>query len=282
MPTFRVNFFFSEFKQGWVETWYIDQASLAAATVKGNLLAPILTGPRTIHTNCDAMRIIQVNPPVPRRGALVAINQTGSRPDGVPLFSEAEDVVQTCAFMQAQFLDGSKRTAMLRGLADTDVVRDPGTGRSLPTVALNGLLNVLQAQLSADNWELRRYASAIVGTVVNKIDADPVNSQFTRLTGPGSPAYNVGDPIHFTGVPLPQVPWLKGQWQVKATTLTSVSIAYVYPLGAPVLPLRMFQWPSQYTYVPFNGWTFRDFRTRKTGRPTGLTRGRSSGVSFRR
>lgn len=284
MATFRANFFFSQFKQGWTENWYIDKTSIGGAVASSQTLAPILISPRTVHTTLDAVRVVQVNPPLPRKGVLTPLNLVGSRQDTIfgTTPNEAEDVAATCAFMAASFFDGSKRSVMLRGLADNDVARDPLTGRGTPSGPLNTLLNVLSGQLFLDAWEMRHYSPVDVPFQVFKVDADPANPQYTRITGPGVPPYAIGDTIHFTGVPLPTLPWLKGQWIVKAGSANSLSIAYVYPLGAPTTPLRMFAYESIYVYTPYVSWTFRDFRTRKTGRPTVLTRGRSAGVSFRR
>jgi hypothetical protein len=284
MATFRVNFFFSQFKQGWTENWYIDQNTMSLAVAQASTLAPYLVAPRSIHTVLDSARVVQVNPPLPRKGTLVPLGLAGTRPDVLITLNpnEQEDIVQTCAFMAAVFNDGAKRSVMLRGLSDNDVTRDALSGKGTPSPPLVNTLNTLSSALAFNNWEMRHYSPVDVPFSVYKVDADPANAQFTRITGPGIPPFASLDTIHFTGVPLPTLPWLKGQWVVKAGTATSLSIGFVYPLGAPVLPLRMFAYESIYVYTNFVSWVFRDFRSRKTGRPTVLTRGRSAGVSYRR
>jgi hypothetical protein len=282
MPSFRVNFFFSEFKQGWVESWYLDGTSLGAIEAQADLLAPLLVAPRTIHCSLDAFRIIQVDPPLPRKGLLDGFNEVGSRPDGVLLGSEAEDVTQTCAFFTAHCNDNTTRVVMLRGLADTDVIRGGAFGGGTPSPPVAGLFATLAAGLSLGRWEMRHYPVPPVGTPVTMIDADPANPQFTRITCAVAPGYAVGDKVHFTGVPLPTVPWLKGQWIVKAVVGATFSISYLYPLALPTHPTKMESFETTYVYTTFSAWTFRDFRSRKTGRPTGLTRGRATGIRFRR
>jgi hypothetical protein len=282
MPAFRATYFYNQFNQGWTETWYLTEANITNAVTAADQLCVNLVAPRSQHTILLGYRISQVDPPLPRKGVHVSRNLPGSRPDPV-VGVENEDLVSVAALFSAFFIDLSHRVVMLRGLADPDTGRNPVTGVGQLAPACLALFNLLEAQLAAQTAQIRRYSNAPTdGVAVTKVQADPANGQFTQLIGPGTPPFNVGDTVHFTGVPRKDLPWLKGQWTVKASALGQMSIAYPFPNLSPILPVKLFAWPSKYVYSSFNTWNFEDLRKRSTGRPTNLVRGRASGIRFRR
>jgi len=285
MPTYRATFFFSQFKQGWTETWFVDAFTIAQAKVKVTTLAPLLAASRASTVLLDSCRLTQVVPPPPPPSSLpVPLNINGGRVvAGNKLLAGADfmDVTATAELMRANFDDGSTKALLLRGLLDSDTVRDPVTGAPFPGAPLVAANANLAAQLVLDGWKGRRTDKTQIKNPTLAIQADPGNASLTQITLPGANINVVGDRVHFFKVPLNRVPWLKGIWTVRAIGANSLSIGYPYPLAAPTPYANGFVQDIVYAYPLFQFWALEDFRTRQTGRPTLVTRGRSRGIRFR-
>jgi hypothetical protein len=192
--------------------------------------------------------------------------------------------------LTARFIDGSKRVVMLRGLEDGDVQRDPFTGEGRPSAPLRSLLLDLGLALQQQGASIRRYVRPAVGFPVASIAPDTTNPSMTRLQ-----AANVvvvpppGTYYRFNGVPKKDLPWLKGTWLPLKVDTAGLTLGYTVPSGLLVVPSRMWAYQVSYVYSALAPYVtgqptfqFRDFRTRDTGRPIGVPRGRAVGIRFRR
>lgn len=275
MASFRVNFFFRQFKQGWTETWYWTGTDLASAGAAAQAAVIHIMAPRSTDTVLDAFKVVQVDPPIPRVSLRIPSGQTGSRAFG------GEDVVTSSALMTANFNDNTQKPYLVRGLADGDVLRDPVTGAPTPTPNLIVTLADMATGLRAGGFTGRRQSAAFPLQIVVQLGPN-ANFGFTDINVIGLVGISLFDIVHFRGVPLVQVPWLRGNWTVWGLTATTISIQYPWKLATVIHPSSMLVQKVGYTYPGFLGWAFQDFRSRKTGRPTSLTRGRSRGITFRR
>lgn len=281
MPVFRGQFFFQEFAQGWTEEWHWGGTDITTAVSFFKSLSYALLLPRSSDTQLLALRASQVDPPVSRVTQRLPINLPGQRPPKAILGTGAEDVAGTCALMSGLYNDGSNRPTMIRGLADDDVTRDPNTGAAVPSPALSAALNSLASTLASLSMAQRRQSKLAPNVPVFSVQAGTV-AGYTDLVGPTNVSFAIGDHVKFTGVPLVVLPWLKGVWVLTATAPTLVSIAFPFNYKNPVNPIAMKCQLVSPLWTTFTSWQLTDFRSRKTGRPTALTRGRARGIPYRR
>jgi len=282
MAVFKSQFFFRVAQQGWVESWYYTSPDMSNAVFNAVDLGVDLLKPRGNRTVIDGVRVMQVDPYLPRAGVNFNINGQGGRSPGIGSL-EGPDLVAASALMRINFVDGSKRIALLRGLLDEDVLRHDADGSANPTPERLQALNILGGKLQLRGVQLRRQSVVPQDIPITKVQLHPTNPSLTQLLGPGTGAgLAVGDKIKFKGVPLKQLPWLKGIWNVREAEAATISIAYPFNLASPVFPPRMSTVKIVWVYVLFANWSFADFRDRKTGRPITLTHGRSRGIAFRR
>lgn len=227
--------------------------------------------------------------PQPHITQRFAIGSSGTRGGGGVAPAGAA-VAPDAMLADVTYGTGQSRGILWRGMADTDVERDVDSGAPIFDPALITLTNALSAQLSADNW----------GFCVN----DPTNAIFPvinfapDLTLPGrwrvstnalSTLPTVGQPVVFRGVPRAQVPWLTGKFLVR-DNMSGPPQSFAIDLPAGVQPAYSGAVDvSRLTYQQFAPAVSKvttlfpaDWRTRKTGRPITLTRGRARGLRYRR
>jgi len=283
MAVFKGTFFLRQYKQGWTENWYVTTNDADTATDRFSLLGQPLMKPRAYTTVLDGARIIQVDPPNPRVSRRIAGGLTGTRGAGTSATARDQaDVANTAALMAGGFGEVLFRPNLIRGLWDADVGRLKDSGIGNPSPGLLSALKNLADSLVSLNAQGQKISTLAKRVNVTEINDDPALPGFTRLIGPGIADFPVDSRVKFTGVPTKNVPWLKGLWRVVAAAAGSITIGYNYDREVGTFPGKMKAVQALYTYPSFTGWTFLDFRTRKTGRPFGLTRGRSRGIPFRR
>jgi hypothetical protein len=291
MPFFRCNFFFNSFRQGWTEQWYVSGSSLDSAAAAFSALSPAIIDFRSTDTTLTVGRVVQVPDYVsgvpnvlPRISRTIIFNRSGARGPVTGPPQQGQDIVSTAAMMTAQFNDGTSRPLMIRGLEDSDTVINAITGVPQPDPSLVGGLVNYQGALITNLVVERRFDPTIATYQVMEVSKDPTQSgvtQFTMLQVP-QVTFPLRTVVRFTGVPKTKLPWLKGIWPIVSSAPNTFDIAYGFNLASPVFPSAMKVQVVGYTYPAFLAWTFRDFRTRQTGRPIGLTRGRAPGIPFRR
>lgn len=279
MAVFKGVYFFSQFKQGWTETYFKEGASLAEVQIPFVKLGNYITLMRAVQTTCDAVRMTLDQPPGSRVSKLVPIGIPGSRVPGGG--TEAEDIVGASELVRIGAVDGSSQPHMIRGLLDTDVVRRSTDGLAQPSGQLVTANNFFFSALQTLQFAVRRYDRTQPRIFVTAVGATTVPG-FTSIGVSAGHPFTIGMTVRFNGVPLTKLPWLKGLWTVVGVGPTYFNIGFNYPLAAPLTPSQMYAIPVVYTYPLIASLDFLDFRTRKTGRPTAVSRGRSRGVPFRR
>lgn len=282
MPSFRVDFRFSLFNQGWTEILYRTDANIGLATTAGiSLMQGASLGFRDSHVVSEGIRVSQVLPRVPRITVRDPAAGNGGRMSS--LASGAEDVVQTAVLSSLLAASGAQRSVLWRGLNDGDTIRDPDTGAFNPSPGLLAALGLMQRALQGGAWQIQTLdqSQPLVGLV--SVTQDPTNPQLSLFTCQFAHTFVPGDVIYFRRIPLKDLPWLKGKWVVRTIpSATTFTVGYPFPLaGSYSFKLSSVR-KVLYNYFNITSSPLEGLRSRKTGIGLRPTRGRARGIPFRR
>jgi hypothetical protein len=283
----RAQFFFNEFQQGWVETWYLNGPDLQTLTIQAVKVGQALVRLKADTVSLPFFRLVSVDATTPKQTIRFPVGLTGDRPTAAAqklAGAENEDVTQTCWNLTCGFTDGTHRVIQVRGLLDADVARDSASGLASPSDPLNKALQLFLRDLKGFPVYQQRQDNTVPIAQVLKVQADAGNPGYTQLILDDDSFLTVGNKVHFTGVPLAQLPFLKGQWKIIAEnpTLKGVSLPYAWPYINPVTPSKMRIQEVKPIWTSLTSIAAGQFQSRKTGRPTKVTVGRARGVRFRR
>jgi hypothetical protein len=287
---FKVTYFLNLAKNGWTESYLNNAGSLDSARINAVNHLPALMAMRSVECYCDGGRV-QTVPAIRTAGVHLNLFLAGSRPAESTTPAGSAEPTQVAALVQLYGSPATIRASrLIRGIADQDVFRAPGTSQDFPSSELLTAIRAWGNDLSFRSFALggQNY-TADPYRKVSTIAADAMNPGETTITTSDpwiAGAYAVGNQVRFKGIPRKQLPQFKGLFIVtRANSLTNqfnVNLNYAM-FGTAALNLTM-------TYVQRVNTTsqairsadFGAWRERKTGRPTSLTRGRSSGLKLRR
>lgn len=282
MATYKITLFFERGKYGWTETYY-KTTSVPADQVTNT--------PGAFDNACVAFRSSSVtwtytraeDVDSPRKFFLQRINKTGALED-------KPDIPAATALITLRTTDGDQRPLYLRGIPDS-LVEFSLTGQPSFSPTLRGLIGNYVNRIAVEQFAMKKLQPAtgiyqwrpVVGF------QQAISANYTQFTiGTTDPNWTSEDLIYFKGIPQKTLPGLKGQFvpylQGDAGS-GQYRILFTWRWTS-----QIFQTPSAfvrkvgYTYpvIQHADWSFRDYISRDTGRPTGLRRGRSRGISFRR
>ena len=285
--TLKLSFFYNQGRQGFSETYYVNSGSTPQDFVNGLTRAQLVAFQRlhSLYAPLFAIRASTVEPP--RKSALRVIRGelqgsiTSINPDQDP------DVVSTDAVVRLVGTQGIPRRVYLRGLIDTDVVRD-AYGNDLPPA---GFLKRL------DNYyfALKDIGCAIRYTVLPPTGGAAWTQIYQLVPGPDSHTTNiqfagddfpvgteVGKFIVLQGIPAsgaPRFPRVAQIIQRQTVGGKFLTIAYRLLVGGNVSTPRGRLTPLVYGYDPILTGQFERYSEHKTGKPIGSLRGRSKGLS---
>lgn len=279
MAQFRVAFIFEYGKTGWSEIWY-RQASdpPSAASFTSAQIAKFML----IRNDQAMLRAVRVNDvAVPRSSFLQIYNATN-----VNLSNPVEgtgEPSQVAILAYVTTVTGGKRPLLLRGLGDLEIERD---------TAGNPIWNAaVLANLASYN-----NAAKLMGLQVqtlspaSNLNPDRPISQFAPVTGDTNSTL-----VTFSGLAMPDngrvifhkvsrndLPGMQGVLPYVVMAPTQIKVPIIWRNAAPLLPggastLRL----VQYTYSTVDQILPEDVRSKKTGRPSLLARGRRTGMRYR-
>lgn len=278
--TNKVVCVFTQFSQGWTESWYHSGPSLSAS-------AALWTNPAVLATIArwrgkgvilSAMRFIDVVNP--RASIVRSLNYESD-----PATTGGPDLTGATAQLNFGTATGKRRIMSVRGMQDNDIRRDAGSGAANPSAALLAALQEYIRQIVLVQFDyIRNLTSTDIIPWVNVVSFQPVagNAGNTTVTTQAAHGLAEGDLVYFRRVQLNIFPGLRGNFRVvSVTNATQFVIAYRMPTGGLFAPVGTQTRKALYLYDAINAGSFKGFTVRKTGRPFFLTRGRSRGAHLR-
>lgn len=278
MAVFGVTLFQRYNKWGWTYSW--------TKTEPGEDPGQIELGPafglawQAVHNNyvlLEGVRVVNLEKP------------RLAKPLPLSLFGTAGATPAHPAFSVKMLLTGAgsaSRFIQLRGLPASWLAIDGPTGtHNLPGVA-TGAINNFGQQFIDDHFEIRKLVGVSINpnrTIVGIRNSAEVPGFLSFWTTPDL-GLSTGDRVLIGRTDRCQFPGLNGEWEIIDDTGDYYTIKYkwreaelliVAPEGAVARLV-------DYGQHLITGRSIYSVGTRDTGRPTKLSRGRSSGVSCRR
>jgi len=279
MAVFNVTFFMRYEKWGWSYSFYKTVTGDNPALVLPPL--PLIIALQSCHSNYVIFEKYRVtNTEKPRLSKvtdLLATFGTAGNTIAHPNYSVVMRLINN---------DGARRFLSMRGMPLAWPVLDPVTGNTnLPDAALTAFNLNLGSQL--EDWaEIRELEPVSVNPPFS------ITSLQESVTMPGflsfftTPDINlaVGDLAQISKIDPMRFPALNGQWRVKAKTGAIYAIDYKWLEDSALIyaPDNGKVRKATYTQKIVNDAIAYRVSSRDTGRPSGLSRGRSRGVSARR
>lgn len=285
--TMKITVFYNENQRGWTETYYTASASLPGDWLTAN--PPSTWYPlvkyRSVNTYMYGVRASTIG--VPRQTSTYVF--TGNnilQGAGVTLGGETgPDVSSTDGFVEIYGVNNHKRPLYVRGLNDNDTKILLG-GIPAPSAylaaGLQAHISALRAKQLCVQWQTRPTGGALVYTPVQQVAANPINyTQSTCFVPSAAQLPVTGTELSFLGIPTDDLPGFPRKAVVVGQSSGggnySFIIAYRFRASStPWIPKNLRFVPTTNNYDVISTWTFVEFSERKTGRPIGVPRGRSS------
>jgi hypothetical protein len=279
----RVSFIFQAGSLGWSEQWYRQWSdslkSLALDYVQPAWVANFLA-PRASGVIFKALRCNDVANP---RSSFLLTAGVDSGGFGQRNLNTGEQP-QVAALGYGVTGTGKHRPVMLRGLIDSQVNRD-ASDNWIPDPAL---MTALQQWANA-TYAKSHQVQILVGPTQQNPDRQVVQMApsatdpgITRITYDSAISLVQGLPIIMHQIPRGKYPGYQGPLPALNVTATTVDVPVEWRLPGNVAPLRTTTVRHvEYTYEVLIDVRFNDLRTKRTGRPINLPRGRRPAVHYR-
>jgi hypothetical protein len=301
MPVYKISVYFEYQTAGWSEVYFCtaDTPTAACAITNGNrdkILAPRMAG-------CLLKAIRAVENYNPRVGKLNPIGFF--RP---PLVSgdigfpgdKGPDVTSTAAYCRLAGVTGPSRPIFFRGLRDALIVRNTD-GTPFFGSWTSFADNLLAWMKSGSPYQIRATAPASQANcrkfkVLGVTQISPGRcalrlsaADYGEMEGTKNQAWNgaLDSKILVAGgsTDMHNFPGLKGEFLVLLwdTAGKTIHVSYDLPfaIAGEQEPMKLTVRNLRYTFANIDALTSVDFRSRDTGRPTNLRRGRSRPVMRR-
>jgi hypothetical protein len=287
MP-FKVTYLFQYGIQGYSESWYTSLSG-SAPLIAAEYALPSVIGPYTImkggNTIVQAVRVSDLSTPrnafLQQMGGSVVSYQSRSLNSG----GIAGDSLLTDLFGSSN----GRRSFLYRGLGEnlSDFDND---GNALFSATFQFFFTQWLTFISQNNrFQIRFQTPPGVPPATNV--PMPIVSVGPNVTSPQQSVINVVLPAGYTpppfgrivvhGLPRRLFPGWTGSIPYSyAANQLFVPIIWNYSAGL-YAPAKASAVVSLFGYNTIGGGEYRDFRTRKVGRPFGAARGRRSGVRYR-
>lgn len=283
----KVNIFYQSGTNGWTETYYIPSATDPIAWIAANGQSTTLknfVSFRAPLTSIVAIRASQVGAPRVTYtrftfGDPLLVGTAGIVSGGGP------DTTGAAARMSMIAGAGQTRQLWIRGLRDIDISRD-GNGNSVASANLTNGFNNMYNALAGWGFAIQNVVvppnGGLVWYPVQTVAPDaanPTTQSFLATTTAPVGGLAAFPALYIRGIPTDNLPGLPTKISVTGVTATgTVGFTIPYAFRGKVNPqpvAKMKCCVLQYNYNTITKWEFEQFTTRKTGRPTFLSRGRA-------
>ncbi len=275
----KLSFIFESGKCGFSETWYTDETDPKISTQFGNATLLKFMGLRGNGVILRAIRSSDLS--TPRLSYLRIVNLTTAILGGNT--TETNDLPQAAILSYVTVVGGRRRPLLTRGLADSYVAYDNSgirifSGQFLSQFAqyVNGL-KIMQLRIrtldKADggNPERQVIGLAPAGT----------SSNSTAVTFAGADIAD-GSRVIFHGLSRQLFPGFTGPLPIARVNATSfvVPVKWNFP-GTSYAPVQTTVRAAFYSLGQIDTIIPEDFRSKKVGRPSLLSRGRRAALKYR-
>ncbi len=288
MASLKVVLFYQQAARGWTETYYATGTSpqtWAQANINNSTMAPFVQM-RANDVFLSEVRVSQIGSP--RVTYSVPFYLASSNAYGADADDWVQDTYGEDALLLVRSGAGVPRHIWLRGLPNILIVYSP-TGIPQPPGTLISYIGQLQSQilqlgLYINNVSVPIPTSASWAPVQSVAAAPTVGTPMAVLTTINQPlGVTAGSQVYFQGVPrellhgFPRIATVSAIIQNGTVWDTYVSYLYRGATSVTYPPKMKF---TSLVYVPnaITSLAFETYGTRKTGRPTGLPRGRAPAV----
>ncbi len=281
MAAWKLTVYYEFGKTGWSEVYYKDFAGDPPVNIPSTTFLYNLSQPRGLGVQLAGTRWTKeggTRQSTLKRRFLVSDVFSGVLDVG--------DVPSTSAVLNISGAGGSSRHLWMRGLADI-AVRMRQDGTSNPSANLRNMIVGIKNVLVAGTYQIKRKTSITLNpwTKVLQLAQGGFNNQFTLINYAGIPPIGLiaGDRVYFRFLDKCKFPRLTGSHIVEIPGLNQIVINENWDYDTQTFaPERMQVRKEVFEYQDINDATFAFFRSRESGRPFDLSRGRSSGASCRR
>jgi hypothetical protein len=254
--------------------------------VPSYILTPaFLQGFLGIRANGVVLNALRVNDmDTPRRSFLQVVQRDAKEFNGGTLTQEGEEPPVSILFYVTTG-GGNRRSLMLRGLIDAYIERDDN---DLPiwSGAMMRRIDAYGAALKSKSLAVRVLQPADANNpdrpLVSLAPKQGDSGQTTVTYQAGVLDLVAGKPVIMHGIPRTTLPGYTGPLPCSNVTPTSFDVPVMWRSPSVVLPVRNGSVRTAvYALDPILSLNAMDMRTKRTGRPTGQSRGHRSGVKYR-
>jgi hypothetical protein len=299
MP-YSVVFNFSCYGSTWHEQWYSNAVPLNAAALASDIATLGAPGRALAFRqgNCILQSVSVRDVVGTRKSALIELDQDS--PNSTTQ-AHSPDLAGAAARVTINCVDQRPRNMWLRGLDDSQTIRQVGTGQTNQSPLsnmINTYLNNLRVNYNAATRVLTPVPSppapnsGFSWQPITTFAASPDNPAWTRVSFSSlgvvpRPVAGLTS-VYFRGLESPRFLYLRGRFLALSVGLTGalawfdIAARYRDPQALAFAPNTMWRF-SEYTY---SNWTPGPYvyvlATRDTAGPTGRRRGRRSAIIRRR
>jgi hypothetical protein len=288
MAQLKVVLFYNQGQRGWTETYYANGASptvWAQQFATYNYWTPF-TNMRANDVTLVEVRVSQIGSP--RVTYSLPFQLASENAYGSDASEFVQDTYGEDALLLVRSATGIPRHLWLRGLPNILIVYSQG-GSPAPPALLISLIAQMQAQilqmgLQVQNVVVPGPTSNLWNPVLSATASPSVGNPLTTLVTTSQPiGVTAGSNLYFQGIPrnilpgFPRIIPVTGVVQTGSVWDNFVPYLFRGPT-AVVYPNKMKFCALQYTYPQIASVAFETYGVRKTGRPSGLPRGRAPAV----
>lgn len=285
----KVNMFYSQGRQGWGETFYVNIASTPQDWLD-QLTNQKLRPFNSIRSNATTLQAVRASSmTLPRASALRVYRGLFGAVDAiVSQLATDPDPVSTDAVIRLVGANGIPRRVYLRGLED-DMVERNIFGNDNPPAAFMNKLNNYIAALAANAFAVRYTvlppAGGAVWTAINHVEAVTGSDTLCKIINTDlvttPTGWTIGSTLVFQGAPSRDLPAFPRTARILSTSTAptfNATIAYHVPTATFGFNTpRMRATPLVYALDNIVGGQFERYSEHKTGKPFGALAGKSKG-----